>query len=82
MRKRLPAGLANTVVRLLACQQLLWQIQRLEEETARFSSLMRIYKDEMNRRFTETGDSFEFVQAGNHTIERIIFGVDRRYSSK
>ena len=41
--ERLPAGLANYVVRLLARQQLLRRIQHHEEETKRFGSVMRIY---------------------------------------
>ena len=59
--EKLPAGLANYIVRLLACQQFLWQIQRREEETTRFGLVMRIYnllsqqhKNETHKRFAET----------------------------
>ena len=41
--ERLPTGLPNYVLRLLARQQLLWRIQRHDEETARFGLVMRIY---------------------------------------
>ena len=87
--ERLPTGLGNYVVRPLARQQLLWQIQRHEEETTRFGSVMRIYnpllqqeEDEIDRRFVVAVDTLEIVQADSHTIERIIFGVDSRYSSE
>ena len=33
-------------------------------------------ENDIDRRFTETVDTLEIVQADNHAIERIIFGVD------
>ena len=87
--ERLPTGLPNYVLRLLARQQLLWRIQRHDEETTRFGLVMRIYnplsqrqEDEIYRRFVETVDMLEIVQADNYTLETIIFDVDSGYSSE
>ena len=87
--ERLPTGLPNYVLRLLARQQLLWRIQRHDEETTRFGLVMRIYnplsqqqEDEIYRRFAETVDMLEIVQADNYTLENIIFDVDSGYSSE
>ena len=87
--ERLPTGLPNYVLRHLARQQLLWRIQRHDEETTRFGLVMRIYnplsqrqEDEIYRRFVETVDMLEIVQADNYTLETIIFDVDSGYSSE
>ena len=81
------AGLANYAVRLLARQQLLWQIQRCEEKTTRFGLVMRIYnplsqqqENEIARRYAETVNTLKMVQADNHAIETIIFIADNGYS--
>ena len=87
VREELPAGLANYAIHLLARQQLLRRIHCRQEETARFGMVMWIYNpfsqqegDEMDRRFTEAVSTLEIVLENNNTMERIIFGVDSRYS--
>ena len=87
--ERFLTGFANYAVRLLARQKLLWRIERCEEETARFGSVMRIYnqlpqeeEDEINRKFAETVNILEIVQVNNHAMERIIFGTDSGHSSE
>ena len=84
-----PKNLANYAVRLLAREQLLWRIQCREEETTRSGLVMRIYnllsqqeEGRIDERFAEVVDMLEIVPVDNHIIERIIFGVDRGYSSE
>ena len=69
----LPEELANYVVRPLARQQLLWRIQRREEQTMRSGSVMLIYnifsqqeEDRIDERFAEAVDMLEIIPANNH----------------
>ena len=69
----LPEELANYAVRLLARLQLLWRIQRREEETTRSGSVMLIYnpfsqqeEDRIDERFAEAVDMLEIIPAKNH----------------
>ena len=55
----------------------------------KYGTVMRIYnplsqqeEEEVGERFTEAVDTLEIVPENNNAIERIIFGVDRGYSSK
>ena len=85
----LPEELANNAVCFLACQQLLWWIQRREEETTRFGSVIRIYnplsqheEDRIDERLVDAVDMLEIVPANNHVTEKIMFSVDSRYLSE
>ena len=88
MWEELPAEFANYFIRLLTRQQLLRRIHFRQEKTARSGMVMWIYnpssqheEDEMDRRFAETVDTLEIVPENNHSMERIIFGLDSGYSS-
>ena len=79
VRGTLSAGLANYVVCLSVCPQVLRRIQRYEEKTTRYGMVMQIYnplsqqeQEEMDRRFAEPVDALEFVSENNNHIERII----------
>ena len=89
MWENLPEELANYAVRLLVLQHLLHQIYDRQEHTMKYSMVMRIYnplsqqeEEKINERFAEAVDILEIVPANNHAIDRIIFGVDSRYSSE
>ena len=81
--------LANYAASLLDRQQLLHRIHLLQEKTMRYGMVIRIYnplsqqeEEEIDRTFAEAVDTLEIVPKNNNTIERIIFGVDSRYSSE
>ena len=47
-----------------------------------YNPLSRQEEDRIDERFAEAVDMLEIVPANSNTIERIIFGVDRGYSSE
>ena len=69
--------------------QLLWWIERREEETTRSGLVIRIYnplsqheEDRIDERLADAVDMLEIVPANNHATEKIMLGMDSRYLSK
>ena len=47
-----------------------------------YNPLSQQEEEEIDRTFAEAVDTLEIVPKNNNAIERIIFGVDSRYSSE